>query len=265
MNTHELPKNLQPLIDADVLSYETCLAVEYGVDYIPHFDSVASNLDKRINDICYSCNTTTPPILFLTGENNFRFDIATVKPYKNRDKDKRPFHYENIRAYMEGVYGARVVDGMEADDAICMEQNARMDETIICTRDKDLRIQMGWHYGWESGKQAEFFPQWVDEMGTLSLNEKKKIVGTGKKFFYSQLLTGDVVDNIPGLPRCGPVKAFNTLDGLDTEEQLYNAVYTLYKEKYGDMCDSMLLEQGRLLWMCNELNEDGSPKMWELK
>lgn len=263
MPVRELPENLQPLIDADVLTYETCLAVEYGSEYTPSFDGIASNFDKKIADICFACNTSIPPILFLTGENNFRFKIATVKPYKSRDVNKRPFHFENIRAYMIGVYGARVVDGMEADDAICIEQNSRPDETIICTRDKDLRMQYGWHYGWESGKQPAFHPQWVDPIGNITL-VKDKIVGTGLHFFYSQLLTGDVVDSIPGLPRCGPVKAFEVLRGCTTEEEMFNAVYPLYREKYGDMWRVMLLEQGQLLWMCNQLHEDGRPVLWEI-
>lgn len=255
----EHPSDYIPLIDADILCYEICWGVEYGKEYIPPFEQVGDALDLRIANILAEIETTAQPKLFLTGSSNFRFDLATTKPYKNRDHDKRPYHFDNIRAYMVGMYGATIIEGMEADDAMCIEANKDPNAYIICTRDKDLRMQTCWHYGWELGKQPRYGPAFVSYLGEWI---DGRIPAVGIRLFYYQLLVGDTVDNIPGLPGCGPVKAKSALKKCNTEIEMYEICADLYKTKYGSEWYDKLLEQGRLLWMVNELNEDGSPKMW---
>ena len=75
---------------------------------------------------------------------------------------------------------------------------------------------------------------------------------------------GDTTDNIGGLPYGGDVLAYAVLDGLQTEEEMFQAVWNLYYEYYEDeaRASERMLEDGRLLWMCRELHEDGSPVMW---
>lgn len=269
---------MTPLIDGDVLRYEIGAKCEGSDDHGPlHFDRVAEMIDSTINAICRAAGGTEPPILYLTGEFNFRNMIAVTKPYKGNRKSEKPFHWHNISAYMRNQYEVREEVGFEADDLMAIDQGVAYRctggdkyavwpdecETIICTRDKDLRMVPGWHYGWECGAQREYGPICVDGIGGMYLDEDKKqakIVGTGLTFFYSQILTGDSVDNIPGLPRCGPVKAFAILAGLDSEEEMFKAVRAAYHEKGFD--DEFLLEQGQLLWMTRGRWPDGSPKLW---
>ena len=80
-------------------------------------------------------------------------------------------------------------------------------------------------------------------------------------FFYLQCLTGDGVDNIPGCPGIGPKKAYAILKDLEPHE-MYDAVLNTYIEKGCD--ETLLLEQGRLLWMTRELTETGEPVLWQL-
>ncbi len=258
----------QPLVDADVLRYEIGYAAEVGWkgdgDSPPPFDYVVELLENRISNICAVVEADTPPILFLTGKTNFRNDIAKRRKYKDRD-GRKPFHFKNITAYMEAVYETRRQEGLEADDLMSMEQTKRRDETIICTRDKDLRQVPGLHYGWELGNQPQFGPEEISDFGKIELRRSKsgiKIVGGGYKFFLSQCLTGDSVDTVPGLKGYGPVKAFEMLDATQGIPEAFKAVREAYKAVYGDDGDAELLEQGQLLWMVRELNEDGSPKMW---
>src|SRR3546814_9056731 len=126
-----------------------------------------------------------------------------------------------------------VTEGMEADDKICIDQYADILEhqygemnVISCSRDKDLRINPGLHYRWECGKQLADGPTFVTELGHLELSSgtSKKLRGSGLKFFYAQLITGDTVDNISGLPKHGPVRAFNELSECGTEEELFAKV-----------------------------------------
>jgi hypothetical protein len=257
----------QPLIDADIFLYEVGFGVEtaWTGDGYPPFDYAAELLDNRIGNICAMVEATEPPILFLTGKDNFRFDIAKRQPYKDRPGNK-PWHYKNIKAYIKGKYDYRESVGMEADDLMAIEQTRRGDETIICTRDKDLRAVPGWQYGWELGNQPQFGPLLVDTTGSISLSsDRKKIVGCGELFFYAQCLTGDPTDSIPGLgDKTGPVKAMKILDGCTDTKEAFKRVQEAYRGLYGDRGDEELLEQGRLLWMTRELHPDGSPVLWEL-
>ncbi len=261
-----------PLVDGDILLYECGFGAETGWKAIypdspdpPSWEYVAEMVDGRIEEICKAVEATEKPRLFLTGKDNFREKIAKKAIYKgNRDKLAKPWHYNNIKAYLIGCYDAEVVDGMEADDMMCILQTA-LDNTIICTRDKDLRQCPGWHFGWELGNQPRFGPKLVDEIGEIFLcPDKKKISGWGSKFFYSQLITGDRVDNIPGLPRKGPVEAFKLLANTTTHEEMEKAVIEAYKAVYGDTWREELLEQGQLLWMVRDFDEEWKPVMWNL-
>lgn len=256
---------MQPLLDADVLLYEIGFAAEAGWQNpgFPPFDYVAELLDQRVANICAIVEATAPPIFFFTGKGNFRIELAKTFPYKQRPSLK-PYHYKNIRAYIKGKYDWKEQDGLEADDLMAMEQTSRPNETIICTRDKDLRQVPGWHYGWELGNQPQFGPELAGTFGYIKLSERKdKILGVGELFFYAQCLTGDKVDTVPGLNGCGPVTAFKILDGCVDSQEAFKRVLEAYRDLLGPLAEERLLEQGRLLWMTRELNKDGSPKLWE--
>lgn len=281
-----------PLIDADILVYEVGSSGEYvddeGEPQVREFDFVANLLDTKIREICEECWADDEPILFLTnsesttelynrmyrftGEQlvykpNFREAVATVNRYKgNRDGKKKPFHTKHLISYMLAKYNCVVANGMEADDMLGVYQRMQ-DDTIIITRDKDLRINPGMHYGWQCGKQEAWGPEEVDEWGGIEVIEKsgkKQIKGTGLKFFYSQVLTGDTTDDYPGLPGCGAVKALEALGPLETEDDLRVTVAELYMQKYPDEWRERMTEQAQLAWMVNELTADGEPVMWEL-
>ncbi len=264
---------MQPLWDADVLVYECGFAAETawkgeneGVDVSerpPPFDRVADLLDNRIANGNAIVGATMPPILFLTGKTNFRYEIAKRTPYK-AGRGAKPYHYKNILAYIKGKYDYRITEGLEADDLMAIEQTKRPEETIICTRDKDLRQVWGYHFGWELANQPQFGPERVEGLGYIRLsNRRDKIHGTGPLFFYSQCLTGDSVDSIPGIPKCGPVKAYKILEHAKTEEEAFRSVLSAYQAQYPETYREELLEQGRLLHMTRYLNEDGSPVLWE--
>lgn len=220
------------------------------------FDYVADLLDNKIQNICAITQCTEPPILYLTGKKNFRYEIAKRTAYKERASNK-PWHFKNITAYMNGVYDVRLTEGLEADDLMSIEQTRRPGETIICTRDKDLRSVPGWHYGWELGNQPSFGPCEVEGFGSIRLsNDRKSIKGEGLLFFYSQCLTGDRVDSIPGLGGCGPVKAFETLKDTKTPDEAFKAVLEAYRDVHGWDAEKELLEQARLLHMSREFQNN---------
>lgn len=260
---------MRAIIDGDILCYEVGHGVEWGKEEygLPHFDYVAEFLDTRIQQILTDVNSNLPPVIYLSGQNNFRHDIAVSKPYKGNRKDVvRPFHYLNIRAHLQGAYEAIVVDGIEADDAMAIHQMQSCEETIICSRDKDMRQIPGWHYSWELYNQPSWGPCYVCDPGWIDLVKKSTWVleGTGLAWFYAQLLTGDRGDNIPGLNKIGPIKAHGILKGFYDEEDLYTRVLQQYYCHRGKQAEEYMLEQGQLLWIVREMQQD-KPKIWELK
>lgn len=162
--------------------------------------------------------------IFLTGKGNFREQIAKTLPYKgNRDKSHKPEYYHELKDYLIRKWGTREVDGMEADDALGINQT---EDTVICSIDKDLLMIPGNHYNFK-------------------LKEKKYINEfEGIRNFYLQLLTGDPTDNIPGLPGIGPKRASKILDGAETEEELYERCRESYKGK-----EELMEEVANLLWI----------------
>lgn len=281
---------LIPLIDCDVLRYEvgSCgqfIDEETDELVIREFDFVSDLFDQRVKEICEECMATEPPLLFLTSdpklvkmvnrvrksegkepivfEPNFRIEVATVKPYKGNRKAEKPYHFDNLTAYICSLPGLRIANGMEADDLLGIYQCSGEKETVICSRDKDLKMIPGWHYSWPCGLQPPWGPELVDELGYINLIEKVSptngkstwtIKGCGIKFFYSQLVTGDGVDNIPGLPGAGPKKAIGVQD-FDSEDGMFAFVAEMYLDKYDEDWEERLLEQGRLLWMKRSMKD----------
>lgn len=249
------------LLDGDILRFEIGFAAEVGWkaitnrEELPPFDYVADLLHQRLEYILHQTGADDY-VLYLSGGKSFRYDVAKTKPYKGQRKDNKPWHFHNLTAYMVGVLDAKVVTGIEADDALAIDHLQKPEQTIICTRDKDLRQVPGWSYSWELGQQPSFGPTKIEKFGNLTLSANhKKLTGTGLLFFYGQLLVGDAVDNIPGLDKCGPVKAYSLLKDVDNP-------FEVVRKAYND--DELLLEQGRLLWIVRKLNPNGSPVMYEL-
>lgn len=267
---------MKPLVDADILLYEIAWGAETGWKAIhpassdpPPFDYVKKMLEDRLEEICSKVRdyfgSCEEPTLFLTGKGNFRELIAKKKKYKGNRVKPKPFHYNNIKTYIQFAYDCEVAEGVEADDILCIRHRQDPENTIICTRDKDLRQCPGWHFGWELGNQPQYGPVLLDELWNLSLSEdKKKLSGTGWKFFFAQCLMGDGTDNIPGLPKNGPLKAYKTLSELQTYEEMEEAVSEAYRAFYADSWKEELEEQAALVYMIREVDENGEYVKWRL-
>ena len=274
---------MKPLVDGDLLVYEAASSAEVGwkSEGPAPWDYVESLLELSMMNICASVKATEAPLVFLSTDNNFRYQLATVKPYKgNRKHVERPFHYDNIRAWIPMRWETIICDGYEADDGLAMYQTKAIEkgfETIICSRDKDLRQVAGWHYTWGRGGQDEIPPGIVEEFGDITLHERTvvptnpdkkpykvyKIKGDGLKFFYAQCIMGDPVDNIPGLKGAAEVAAYDLLKDCKCERECHKAVLDAYINMWGEDGKDRMLEQARLLWLVREKTNEGELIMWE--
>ena len=222
-SSKDAPKEL--LIDADFLIYSVGFASEEDSEKF-----AKSRLVETMEDMVYLHLKADSYEAFLTGKNNYRYDIAKTVPYKGNRKDmKKPKHYDSLREHMVKRLGAVVVNGQEADDEVAIRMTKEPDKYLLVGVDKDLRQIPGWHH---NPKKAE-----TDYVSDFE----------GYKNFCSQLLTGDRVDNIPGLDQIGPVKAAKALKNAKTKEELLQAVWKIYQEKEHGI--EYLIEQGQLLWL----------------
>jgi hypothetical protein len=252
---------MKALIDGDILRYEigfgaNTMASGSGLDWTP-WRMVEDLLYARIDEIMKGCEATSYQ-LYLTEGRTFRYDLAKSRPYKGNRPDNKPGHFDNLTSHMIHIMGARVVRHIEADDQLAIDHLADP-QTILCSRDKDLRQVPGYFYSWELGRQPSYRAE-IGTYGHLQL-EKGKLSGSGLCFFAAQVLMGDVTDNIPGLPGCGPVAAYKALKECQTPNDLVCTLEQMYQQEDEDY----LLEQGRLCWITRRLNPDGTPVLWELE
>jgi len=240
----------------DSLCYET----EEIVEPLSH----AVHLAKQLIEKIIEATSATEYTVYLTGDSNFRDELVDYYK-KNRDPNHKPVHYKALKAYLIEKHGAVIVEGQEADDAMGIEQHQRgvlneaesfgcthwpncdvmecdhsIEQSVICTTDKDLDMIPGWHYNWT--KDSKY---WIDEAQAI-------------RWFYTQLLMGDPTDNIKGIEGIGKVKALQILEGLETVDDYYTAVYNAYSVNY-DMISEVLQENADLLWIRREENVGWRP------
>lgn len=197
------------LVDGDILVYR------YGFGFKDEpFGLVMKALDEFFIDLRDRLDLTDMEG-FISGpsENNFRNKIAVTAPYKGQRKGERPEHYDSIRAYLKAEWEFVESVDDEADDRISLRAEELMKDTkpyIIVSIDKDLDQIPGKHYNFVKGVMYD-----------ISESE-------GIRNLYTQILTGDRIDNIIGLTGVGPVKAARLLGSSNTESEMFAACVDAY-------------------------------------
>lgn len=211
------------LIDADSLLYRIGFAGEEKVSWKQYDDEctlddvyISDNfflfkqLDEMINRIKTATDTKEVKLVF-SGANNFRFQVATT--YKHNRVNRKPSGYSAMLEHLTLNYHSVITDGYEADDYVVYLKTNYPDSYILCAIDKDVLYQtVGVHYNYVKC-------EWVtttQEMAT--------------RFFWYQVLVGDVTDGYKGLPSFGKVKADTFLDSIDPL-QYHNEIRDLFISK----------------------------------
>ncbi len=230
-----------------------------------------------------------------TDRSNYRYDIATIQPYKgsrarciicysktsadfNSDKETilkcpecgiidsaltasdRPYYFNEIRDYLVENWHAQVISGEEADDAVGIRYThctKYYSEPILVHIDKDINNVPGVHYN--------------PDTKTMYLVSQAEAT----HHFYSQILIGDKIDNIPGVPGCGPQTAEKILKHCNTPEQYEDTIMDVFKGKHFDITRfnklhkmslssddayQRLREVGQLLWIRQKSGELWEPR-----
>lgn len=239
------------LIDADILIYRVGFGAQSKEEVKPA-EMVVTWVDNIINDMKTKLQSDKVEC-FLTrpGKTNFRYNRATLLPYKgNRTDASRPVLYVDIYNHIITSYKTFEAIDCEADDLMGLRHTEGCD-TIICTIDKDLRMLPGKYYNF-----VEDTLETLDDYGNLQLvNNNRKLIGEGLMWFYAQMLLGDRVDNIPGISGVGVVATHRLLHKCKTEDELFKVVWKQYlryyrtKKKRIDECAEIMVEIADLLWI----------------
>lgn len=219
------------LIDGDIICYRAVFAkeAESVADSLFIADTYVRNIVAKADDVIKDYK------VFLTGSGNYRYEIASTTPYKGNRPSEKPEHLGAIRQHLLDCHPSLLSEGEEADDCIAIEATERGDDCVICSIDKDLNQVPGKHYNFVKDVRYTVTP-W-----------------DGLVFFYSQILTGDRVDNIVGIKGIGPVKAQKALEGCKTEQELFSKCV----EMFGDR--DRVIENGKLLWLRRTQSETWTP------
>lgn len=219
------------LIDGDIIGYRIGFSTEEENEKI-----VLSRVATFLETLLWEDLDAETYQGYLTGKDNFRYDIARTAPYKGNRTAPKPKHLQLIRDYLVSAWDFQVSKGQEADDSIAIEHVARNYESIIASIDKDFLQLRGNH--WNFVKKEMVF-----------ITEEEAI-----KNFYRQVLTGDRVDNIIGIKGVGPVKADKILAHCEGEADMYSACV----EAYGGETERVI-ENCRLLWLRREADQLWQP------
>lgn len=227
---------------------------------------------------------------FITlGMKSGREQMATVKAYQeNRDPDAPiKVRVRELRHLLANYSAANVTvivgHFFEADDLLCRYQEAmiregRIDDSVLMSGDKDLWMVQGHHADPKTGRMWLVQGYGHTEYREVG-NVKPKLVGEGTSWFWHQMIMGDKVDNIPGLPKlsnktldeylplksgkarpdgsaaCGEAKAVAILEGVTSDKVAARRVWKAYSEYYGKQALDRFIEQAYLLWMQRDTNE----------
>lgn len=171
--------------------------------------------------------------VFLSPDRTFRHDIARTKPYKGNRTQPKPKYLKEVEQYLVKQYDAVFGVNVEADDEIGVALSKDPTGAVSVSIDKDLLQVAGWHYNWVNDTVQKVTPREADFS------------------FYTQMLTGDVTDNIPGIAGLGPKGAAQLLNGATSSTDLCSRVWNVYRGEFNDTqkARDYFFEQSKLLWV----------------
>jgi len=217
------------LIDGDIGIYRVGFASqsknEAGEPVAIPLPLALARMDTWRRDILKATNAENYRVYLSSDDkSNFRYEVDPT--YKANRKSPKPIYYGELREYLIRIYPTTVVSGIEADDAMA---TAQTEDTVICSIDKDLDQVPGKHYDFVKDVLYEVSKE------------------TAERFFWFQLLMGDPVDNIKGIPGVGKVGANRLLEGCSDPSEYSQACYDAYEAYYGHEAMKMMTLNGRLL------------------
>lgn len=197
------------IVDADSILYRVAIMCEEET-----IETAEDTLRGFLWNNIYKPTQCKQYAFLLSGGESVRDQVAKTKPYKGQRKKEKPKHLEALREYFMKEYKAFSVLLYEADDVVIALYEKYRGDAVLIGIDKDAKQMAGLHYNYHQNHEKFF---------TVTDEESQR-------YFFTQMLTGDNVDNIPGLPRVGAKGADKLFDD-NPDVPPAKLVWDLYKEK----------------------------------
>jgi hypothetical protein len=162
-------------------------------------------------------------------------------------RDRRKEWFPELKTHFINLDNVVVTENEEADDLLAQWSTQLAEQGVdhcIITTDKDLMTI-----------PTKIFSPAVKKYYNIDSKFKLFSPPESFRFFCKQLLMGDPVDFIPGLPGYGPVKAEAILSLTDSPLEWCNLVKLHYKNQYKEEWKNYLLSNGKMLYIVRKPNE----------
>lgn len=187
-------------------------------------------------------------LIALGGEGNFRTLLNLPQKYKgNRDGGIRPLALGETRDMLPQLFPTVYSENEEADDILSkyqfMSTQNPEEPIVVCTLDKDARGTPGALYNPDKNTLVN-----IQGLGFLTIDKSAngyKLYGEGRKWFYSQILTGDKADNYfpcdiykqrtgnnSKSPLITALKCYNMLDKCETDAECLKVIRDTFYDWY---------------------------------
>jgi DNA polymerase-1 len=225
------------LLDGDIIAYRAAAISTDRSQALENLHQTVAQWQQGAG--CDEC------VVALTSRPSFRYDL--YPEYKaNRKGKPKPEFLSDCMKELEAYPWLRI-QNTEGDDVLgIVSTRGEIGDHVIVTVDKDLLQIPGLHWNPDKGEQRRVSE---DEADLL---------------FHLQWLTGDRTDNIPGIPKIGPVKAAKILEGHGYSHRTL-AVCAAYKA--ANMSFEECQTMGRLVKIltASEYDKDTDTiKMWSV-
>lgn len=173
-----------PLFAVDEFSIEDKQEVTEPIENVLH------SAKQMVDGVVAQSGATSYVALAGKGD-SFRVELSTLLKYKgNRDHMLKPLLIQQVTDYLSKKYNAKIITGIEVDDAATIYTYENKD-SFITGNDKDYR-----------GAGTKFFDAGNPDEGIIDCSgfgslwdTGKKISGKGRLFKYFQVLGEDSSDN----------------------------------------------------------------------
>lgn len=232
------------LIDGDIIVHRVAWTTQTDPEGIARY-----RCDEMVEGILRDLEADTYRV-FLSDLREYNFRTNLWAGYKANRTQPRPKHYDYLKEYVIAEWDARIAYGMEADDALGINQdkaiiNLKSGSTVICSIDKDLLQIPGSHWNFVKKEAREVLKSDAD------------------RSFYTSILVGDATDNIKGCRGIGPVKAKEALKDCAIEEEYVKTIIEVYKKQEEDKSTEEILDHIKLAGALLKIKQKEDEPVWD--
>jgi DNA polymerase I len=220
-----MPENTLLLVDGTAVAYRAYYAIAELSTRAGKPTNAVFGFIKMLQQLEQLWNPTHWTVVFDGGTPEERLiRLPTYKAQREPMPDALRAQFADIERYLDlaGVQSIRM-DRQEADDVIATLASSASSGVLIATSDKDLFQLINDRVFMISPSKAG------SKMGSAEVLEKTGV--RPEKIVEWLALTGDTVDNIPGVPGVGPKTAAKLLAQFGSLENLWSKLDEVASQK----------------------------------